>query len=161
MHFTAGTTSRRNSTADVRIRGLFIRRVWRAVLCRWIVGAEAGPVSVSGRSGQVAGVRWAWSHGGGGGGGVSVAVCVGQTALDSELQQLVISQVTVERIILDGQTGSCRSRARHAGCRHDGAASLKQTKKKRSCRFSSCCHQCSTVQMVNNLDLLVENMNHS
>lgn len=133
-----------------------------AVVCRWIMGAAAGPLSVSGRSGQVTGVRWAWSHGGGGGGGgISVAVCVGQTALDSELQQLVISQVTVERIILEGQTGSCRSRARHAGCRHDGAASLKQTKKKRSSWFSSCCHQCSTVQMVYNLGFLVEIMKHS
>lgn len=46
------------------------------------------------------------------------AVCVGQTALDGDLQQLVITQVTVERIIL--LSGSCRFRARHAGCIHDG-----------------------------------------
>lgn len=36
-----------------------------------------------------------------------VAVCVGQAALDGELQQLLITQVTVERIILQGQTRTC------------------------------------------------------
>lgn len=122
MHFTAETTWRWTRNTDVRIRRLFTLRVWGAVVYRWIVGAVAGLVGVSGCRIQVAAFRWARGHGGGGGGGGgSVAVCVGQAALDGELQQLVITQVTVERIILEGQSGSRRSGVRNAGCRHDGA----------------------------------------
>ncbi len=35
------------------------------------------------------------------------AVCVGQTALDGKLQQLIIIQVVEERIIFVGQNGTC------------------------------------------------------
>lgn len=85
---------------------------WRwivgAVVCRWIVGAVAWLVVVSGCRIQAGAVRWMRRRGGGNSVGVcSVTVQVGQTALDSELQQLIIAQVTVERIILEGNAGSC------------------------------------------------------
>lgn len=113
---------------DIRIGRFFTRRIWRTVVCRglgwrWVLGAGAGLVGVSGCRAQVIAVRSVMRCGGGSGGvGVAgVAVGVGQTALDSELHQLVIAQVAVEGIILEGQTGSCRSRARDAGCCHDEA----------------------------------------
>lgn len=71
------------------------------VVCRWIMGAAAGLAGVSGCRVLAATVRWARRR------GSSVAVCVGQTALDGELHQLVIAQVTIGRIILEGQTGTC------------------------------------------------------
>lgn len=59
--------------------------------------------------------------GNGGVGGVGgIAVCVGQAALNGELQQLIFTQITIERIIIEGQTGSRRSGARDPGSCHDG-----------------------------------------
>lgn len=179
-HFTAEKTVRWEPDADVRVRRLFRRRVWRAVVCRWIVGAEVcrwimgavvcrwivgvvvcrrivgavvcrrivgavvsrwivgavvcrwtvgavpGLLWVSGYRAQVASVRLSWRRLSGSGGGV--VPCVGQTALDGELQQLVIAQVTVERIILEGHGGSGRSGARDAGCRHDEPDRMRKKK---------------------------------
>lgn len=65
------------------------------------MGAVAGLVGVPGCRFQAGVVRWMRRHDRLGGG---IAKCVGQAALDGELQQLLITQVTVERIILAGQT---------------------------------------------------------
>ena len=80
-----------------------------AVVCRWIVGAVAWLVVVSGCRIQAGTVGWMRRHGSGGNsvGVGSVTVQVSQTALDGELKQLIVTQVTVERIILEGHAGSC------------------------------------------------------
>lgn len=89
-----------------------------AVVHRWVVGAVVhrwvvGAVVVAG-----SGHRVRWSVGCGRG---SVVVCFLQTAFDGKLQQLFISQVTVQRIIIQGWSGSCGSRLGDAGCCHHGA----------------------------------------
>lgn len=117
---------------DVRIRRLFTGRVRRAVVYRWIVGAVAGLVGVPGCRFWVGVVRWIRWRGRLSNG---VAVCVGQAAIDGELQQLLITQVIVERIILPGQTRTGRSSVRDPGCCHDGTGgttmvmSLKQRRR--------------------------------
>lgn len=91
-----------------------------AVVCSWIMGVVSGLVGVSGCRVQAG--RLVRMHGGSSraagcvagcvagciAGCVGViAVCVSQTALDGELQHFFITQVTVERVILEAQTGSC------------------------------------------------------
>lgn len=71
------------------------------------MGAVAGLVGVSGCRDRLrvqAAARGVSRHGGSNG---VDAVCFGQTALDGKLQQLIITQVTVERIIFEGQNGAC------------------------------------------------------
>lgn len=95
---------KRRRNKPIRIRRPFSGRVVGAVAHRRIVGA----VVVAGCG---PGVRWR----SGGCGRGSVVACFLQTALDGELQQLFIGQVTVHRIIFQGRSGSWGSRRGGAG----------------------------------------------
>lgn len=110
-------------------RALDSRGILGAVAWRWIVRRATGLVSVScWRVWSVVIVMRSVSCVGSGG----AAVRLSQTALDGQLHQLIIAQITVERIILIGRV-SCGAGVRDAGCRHDGMGgftSLKQRNKK-------------------------------
>ena len=93
---------------NIRIRRLLTRRIRGTVVCagviqRWILGAAVYRwiVGAAVRSGQFV-LRLGIGHLGSG-----VMLGVSQTALNGELQQLVIVQVAVQRIILESQSG-CR-----------------------------------------------------
>lgn len=75
-----------------------------AGVCRWIMGAASSLAGVSGCRVQAS----VWMVRRRVAGCISIAaVGVGQTALDGELKELVVGQVTVERIILKAQRRSC------------------------------------------------------